>query len=192
MHRVIDTYHDLQSTLASFADGLFDMLVIHSPPGTGKTTLVKHHYQGQRVLWLEGKCTPLRLFEMLYEYQDATIILDDFTSYDKTVLGMIRTLCDSSEKTLQWHTRSPLRGDTPAQYATSSPILILTNTWQSDTPEQLAIEDRGVAANFKPSPLTMLEYAQSWISEDMHRFFHRYLTAPTPFQFTGTPPCPEI
>jgi hypothetical protein len=173
------TYTSLFAEIDAFAHGERSLLVVVGPPGTAKSTAARHHLPQARVI--EGGATPYRLYMNLYEARDLPVVLDDadkvFRNRDGVFLLKLATQT-TPVKTIQWNSNTPeiRSGDLPAEFQTTSRMLILANSWPQENPDIEAIESRGHLLYFAPSLAEIHRHAGTFVRDtEVYEFIGDHL-----------------
>ena len=161
----VTSYEDLQQFITKFKEGYFDLLIIQSRGGLGKTYSSNSILNGT-VLKINSHMTPLGLYEAVYQNRDKNIWMDDvenlFTN-DKTV-GICKQLCETHpEKEICYLTSWNLKKTRkiPKRFMTSAKVMMTINSIQRTKNLGInALLDRGIMLDFSPSPREMGAYIQ--------------------------------
>lgn len=182
MQMTITDYAQLREVLLHWKHGIYPVVILESSPGLGKTTLAKTILQEDPSIAhtiIAGRMSAIRLYESLYEHRDAHIVLDDTDALigNTDCLELLKALCqvENGDKNIGWHTKATLERHTPKSFSTSSPVLLLTNRWNSQNSQRNALEDRGIHIQFTPNRLAIHTYAQPLIDSEIWAWFDRYL-----------------
>src|SRR6266851_3541045 len=159
MHVTITKYRDLQEILTHYRAGIYEILLLEGRPGTGKSTIVRQAFSdlpSTHLLWLEGRITAAKLYELLYQYQDRYIVIDDSQGFlaDKQCTDLLKSLCNTSQKDKQvsWSTTRKLPEGIPRSFPTASQVILIGNTTGSKLHIHTeALADRGVHILFTPT-----------------------------------------
>jgi hypothetical protein len=65
-------------------------------------------------------------------------------------------------KQLSWHTRAAEQADLPERFQTSSRVVVMANEWRTLNANVAAVEDRGHAIAFEPTPLEVHRRVATW------------------------------
>ena len=165
---VIRSYADFYGEMDAFGHGERTLLIVVGPPGTSKSTAARDHLKNARVI--QGGSTPYRLYQELYENRDLPIVLDDADRVfrDKRGVFLLKLLAQTEKlKTIQWNSNTAeiRSGDLPAEFTTTSRVLIVANSWPDDDPDIAAIESRGHLRYFAPSFGEMHRYAKEFVDD---------------------------
>lgn len=181
MQITIKTYEGLQETIDHFIKGIYEILIIHGDPGTGKSQAIKQafsHLTEQEYLWLEGRTTAPMFYQKLYEYIDCPIVLDDSDAFmsDKQCINLLKTLCQTDkDKRVQWLTLRNLPEGMPTSFNTSSTVVLITNEWRTMSKHLSAVQDRGLYVRFIPSVEEIHQYAKKLCHCEIWQFFDLFL-----------------
>lgn len=172
------TYTEIVKWVDLFLKNKIELLVVQGRAGIGKSSAVRAALSSYSMpyLWLEGRITPVYLYEQLYEYQDCLVFLDDVSALEKDQHGydLIRTLCDTrSVKTVAWRTKTRLQEGTPRSFETTSRLCILANAWRYDA----VLGDRGFILDFVPSAQELLSHvrALNLVHADVQEFAQAHI-----------------
>lgn len=177
---LLRTYAELEREYDAFAHGERNLLIVVGPPGTAESTA------GRRVLggdarFIEGGATPYRLYMDLYRHRDRPVVLDDadkvFRNRDGVFLLKLLTQTEAV-KTLQWNSNAAeiRAGELPAEFTTTSRVLVVANSWQRDNPDIASIESRGHLYYFAPPFAEIHRHAKTFVSDDeVYRFVGDHL-----------------
>ncbi len=160
---VVTEYDEFSALVQAFVDGHHELMTIIGNAGVGKTEEVKRRMRataGHKWTLLKGKHSPLDLYRKLYESRLFPVVLDDldglFKSPDNT--AVLKCLCDTVPvKRVEWGSTHAAfeRADNPLPKAfdSISRACVIANDWQTVNRNLAALQDRGVLAFFRPSPL---------------------------------------
>lgn len=162
---VIRTYDDLRKFLQGFRKGIFDLLVIISAGGLGKTYNARR-ILGNSVHHINCHITPLGLYEQGFIYRNKDLWFDDVenTFNNDKLIGLLKQFCETlPQKEIQYltswnidHTRKIPKG-----YFTQSKVLMTVNSLtRSKNQGVLALLDRGLMVHFIPSTGEIVDYVQ--------------------------------
>ena len=175
-------YSELAEYIGYFQQGVYELLIIESKPGYGKSTIVRdqfrHLNQDTDFLWLEGRTSAAAFYEQLYSYVDCPVVLDDTDDFlqDKQCLTLLKTLCqtDSQAKKVSWLT-TRLPNHLPPRFYTSSTVIILTNETRRSNIHLKAIQDRGLHVHFRPDKQEIHHYAKKLCNNEVYSFIDLFL-----------------
>lgn len=172
---VIRNYAELHDEIDAFRHGERNLLIIIGPPGTAKSTAVKNRLVDPRII--EGGARPYRLYMELHEHKDKDIVLDDADKVwsNKDGVFLLKLVTQTQrEKRLQWNSNTPeiRSGELPAEFTTTSRVLIVANSWPRHDPDIAAIESRGHLLYFAPSFTEMHAYAGTFFH---HREVYEFI-----------------
>jgi hypothetical protein len=153
---IITTYKELIEYFNLFRDEKINLLVITSPPGMGKTSMILEILEEYPYAYINGHVTPLAAYEELFNGKDELVIIDDVDNIfdNKDMRILIKTISDSLEtKTISYRTTKKMNKSEedktiPKQFQTKSKVCILLNDLNKDF---IAISDRGIFIEFLPS-----------------------------------------
>jgi len=173
---IVRTYDDFFREVDAFGHGERNLLIVVGPAGTAKSTAVKRRLKDARVI--EGGATPYRLYMELYENRDQTVVLDDADKVfqDRKGVFLLKLLTQTEKvKTIQWNSNTPeiRRGDLPAEFITTSRVMIVANSWPDGDPDIAALESRGHLIYFVPS------------LPEIHRFAGEFFDDLEVYEFIG-------
>lgn len=168
----LTTYQELDSLISAWATtGELTLLAIISRPGLGKTeaaTRTAGKLGIDRVLRLDTHVTPLQLYIELYRAKDKPVILDDLSDQilnHPVCLSILKSVCDSRrERRVQYNSTTPLltANNCPPEFTTTSPVLLLSNVFNADSPAQEALLSRAIRVTFEPPVHAVLDYINTW------------------------------
>jgi hypothetical protein len=175
------SYGDLDEWLRGFATGTFPLLFVIGRPGLGKTQRALRILDGRPCVWIDCHATKLAVYCRLYERRDRPVVIDDENSLvsDPGKLSLLNALCQTNpEKILRWDSTTRLleeRG-VPAEFRTTSPVLVITNRLRNNTPQIAAMIDRGQPLLFQPAATTVHAAAAEWFRDvEIHDFIGAWL-----------------
>lgn len=182
----VTAYSQLDRYLSAFADGGLHLMMILGRHGTGKTERVKAMWSHGRslrlrpstssdTLFLGGHVSAFGLYQQLWAFRDCPVVIDDLDKlYAQTdCVGILKQLCDiTPTKRLSWCSQSTSRSmDTPAEFETSSTVILIANEWRSVSAELRALEDRALIIHFDPTNDELHESIRPWfLDEAVHDF----------------------
>lgn len=160
---IITTYKDLKFLINAFKKGYFDLLILVSNGGLGKT------YNAHKILKktahrINCHVTPLGLYEQGYTYKKKSLWFDDVENMfnNDKLIGLLKQFCETQpEKEIQYMTSWNLKKTRklPKEYTTTSKILMTCNSIQRISNKGVAaLMDRGIAVHFKPSKEEVIAY----------------------------------
>ena len=93
----LGTFAEQREVLEAFAKGSFSLLVLKGRPGITKSRHVRKAINGTGAGYIKGFHTKLDYYELLYQYQDKPIVLDDANRLleDKDTREMTRDLTET-------------------------------------------------------------------------------------------------
>lgn len=166
---VITTYAGLAREMDAFAHCERNLLIVVGPPGTAKSTAGRQYLGDARII--EGGATPYRLYMELYKHRDLPVVLDDadkvFRNRDGVFLLKLLTQTDGV-KTIQWNSNAlEIRmGELPAEFATTSRVLVIANSWPQEDPDTASIESRGHLHYFAPTFAEVHAHAGTFFKDE--------------------------
>lgn len=172
MQITITTYAELDQYSQLFVnDHDLALMIIEGNPGIGKSSKVKSLFEPSlfepsECCWVEGRISPVCLYEQLYRYRDSPIVLDDVDGLfrDKDSIALVKALCQTwTVKTISWTTRTN-RGT--SSFETTSRLLLITNDWKALTKNLGAIQDRGILVRFQPDNAEIHRKAKEILIDD--------------------------
>ena len=162
----VSRYDDLFRFIQKFREGFFDLLIVQSRGGLGKSFNTNRILNGS-VLKINSHMTPLGLYEELFKNRDLDVWMDDVENLfanDKTV-GICKQLCETHpEKEIcyltSWNMLKTRK--VPKRFKTASKVLMTINNVQRLQNAGIqALLDRGLFLNFCPSPKEVSDYVRS-------------------------------
>jgi len=163
----ITKYEELKKFIQKFKEEHFDLIIIFSKGGLGKT-FNANKILGDDVCKIGSHITPLGLFQYGYEYKDKLIWFDDVESLfnsDKLV-GLMKQFSQTQPvKHIKFLTSRVIKNDEatiPKEYETKSKILMTCNSISRlKNPSVNALLDRGIIVFFSPSKKEMINYIKN-------------------------------
>ncbi len=178
---ITTTYAALKPWLKDWADGYYSLLFLIGRPGIGKSQLASKALEGVRHCWIEGHATSLAFYLKLYEYRDKPVVIDDEHSFvqDKSKLALVNSLCQTNAvKTLRWDSTTRIleeRG-VPTEFATTSPVLLITNELRNISTHTAALLNRGQPLIFRPSAAEVHQETANWFTDkEIHDFIGEWM-----------------
>jgi hypothetical protein len=174
--RHLRTYAEFESYLVDFVAGRYPFLWIVGRPGVGKTESIKAAVRGREVYYRKsGQLTPARFYDDLFRHRGQPVILDDSEHLLEDRIGakLVAALGDTTPvKVLSWGIRSPVMGNVPDVFSTTSPLCILANR----STAHAAIQSRAVILYFDPTNLEIHRAVARWFwDQEIHDWFGRHL-----------------
>jgi hypothetical protein len=144
---VLRTFAEQREVLGAFASGSFSLLVMMGRPGLTKSRHVREAIEGKVAGYIKGYHTKLDYYEVLYQYQDKPIVLDDANRLlvNKDTREMTRDLTETDTyKKLEYGSTSSIleKKNLPKFFYTKSPVCFITNYWDRSDPVLQALESR--------------------------------------------------
>jgi hypothetical protein len=175
----VRTYADLDLYLSKFAARELDLVLLLGRPGIGKTEAVKQSLgvsrpgdaavECQSVLYVEGHARPYGLYQQLFRSRDCPVVLDDLDRLyaDADCIRLLKPLCNgAAHKRIMWLTRATLAdADVPAEFVTTSTVLLIANEWRSLNANVRALEDRAIILHFDPSNAEVHRRVGDWFHD---------------------------
>ena len=162
----IERYDELLRFIQKFKEGFFDLLIIQSRGGLGKTYNTEKILDGG-VLKINSHMTPLGLYEEAYRNRNKNIWMDDVEalfSNEKTI-GICKQLCETHpEKEIcyltSWNMKKSRK--VPKRFQTRSKVLMTVNSIQRLKNAGIqALLDRGMLLAFDPTPDEINQYIKT-------------------------------
>lgn len=166
----VDNYNTLRKFIQKFQEGYFDLLVIISEGGLGKTYLVEGMLTGD-VCKISVHTTALGLYQYGYIYKDKLMWFDDIEALfnEDKLVGLMKQFAQTQPvKEIKYLTSKDIsikdlnEIKIPKEYKTTSQILMTCNSLKRiKDPSVLALLDRGVVIEFKPSNTEIIKYIKN-------------------------------
>jgi len=148
------SYSEYHDWIRSFAQGKHRLLIVLGDGGTGKSKSVETI--ATEAIEYEGKLTDWNFYQFVYSIRGTRpICLSDLKRKSlRDIQEQLRQLSDSKPiRKMEWHTNACVQAGIPQRFYTANPVIILSNSWDSSTPEAQALETRADAViRFEPSP----------------------------------------
>lgn len=160
---IIRNYEDLRKFLQGFRNGIFDLLVIVSEGGLGKTYNCRR-ILGNTVHHINCHITPLGLYEQGFIYKDRNLWFDDVenTFNNDKLISLLKQFCETlPQKEIQYLTSWNIDQSRkiPKGYFTKSKVLMTVNSLsRSKNQAVLVLLDRGLMVHFIPSVSEIVNY----------------------------------
>lgn len=163
----ITKYATLTKLFQKFKEGYFDLLIVISKGGLGKT------YNAEQVLSNNGVCeirahiTPLGLYQYGYLYKDKLMWFDDVESLfnNDKMIGLMKQFAQTQPvKHIKYLTSRDVSvkewdEKIPKEYDTKCKVLMTCNNLRRIKDESvLALLDRGIKMYFIPEQEEIIEY----------------------------------
>lgn len=168
----ISTYQELTEFIRAFADDHFNMLVICSRGGLGKTEETRHALDGEDVVRIGGHVTPLKLYELLYEGRDKQVLFDEIDGLlsNPKHVGLLKQLCETrEEKRIMWASADPRAAEIDGgagYFHTRSHVLMLCNSFTALSANVAALESRATMVRFLPKSIEILAQIKTFATDD--------------------------
>jgi len=182
---VVTTYHELNRYLCKFAEGSLDLVLLLGKPGIGKTEAVKQmlgmndDLEGE-ALYVEGHAQPFGLYQGLWRHRDRPVVLDDLDRLyaNPDCVRILKTLCNTRRaKRIGWLSNAVTTvPELPAQFTTTSNVLLVANEWRSINSNVRALEDRTIILWFNPTAEEIHRKTAEWFDDpEIYNFIGSYL-----------------
>ena len=168
----ITTYQELADFVRAFADGHFNMLVICSRGGLGKTEQTRRALDGRDVVCIGGHVTPLKLYELLHDGMDKQVLFDEIDGLlgNPKHVGLLKQLCETREKKrIMWASSDPRAAEIDGgvgHFHTCSHVLMLCNSFTALSANVAALESRATMVRFQPSSIEILGQIRTFATDD--------------------------
>lgn len=164
-----ETYEELTTHIAAFANGYFPLMILLGGAGLGKSRLAKTITEG-KCHWILGRVTPLQLYCQAYLHRDQDLVFDDVDDIclERQSIGLLKDLCQTEiSKEVAWYssTRALRDENIPNRFATSSRVLLILNDWHSVSGRLAAVEDRAHVVSFEPSAWEVHKETARWFTD---------------------------
>jgi hypothetical protein len=175
------SYEGAKSWVANFVNGGFNLLFLIGRPGLGKSQLALQALGDRRHAWIDCHAAKLGFYCKLYEHRDEPVVIDDENTLiaDPGKLALMNSLCQTNPvKTLRWDSTTRLLEDrgVPAEFRTTSPVLVITNRVRNISPQTAAMLDRGQPILFDPPPAEIHREVADWFADkEIHDFIGEWL-----------------
>jgi hypothetical protein len=193
MHHTVRTYKEMDRWARAFTSGAFGLFFLIGPQGQAKTTTLRKlmayeaakpakqpknkgkapAFKGpqnpdriEEPLWVEGGAvSAFKLYQLLWDHQHQTIIIDDVDSVytDRLLIRLLKALCQTeAEKAVGWHTNNKQleTSGIPSKFWTTSRVCIIANRWKNLNEHVGSLTDRGMMVLFRPSPKEVFDYVK--------------------------------
>jgi hypothetical protein len=162
----LDNHAALSRMIAGIRDGHYQSLVLLGTGGLGKSSVTQEilgkHTDGNpfdpnTAVWIEGNVSPVQAFVKVYYAKNRTLVFDDTPDLAKSpmLVSLLRQLMDTrATRTVTWMTSTPIleREGVPQSFETTSPIVLLSNQWGTNSDAFRALETRSIVVKFTPTP----------------------------------------
>ncbi len=163
----ISKYSTLRKIIQKFSEGHFDLVIIISRGGLGKTFLAEEILD-DKVCEINSHVTPLGLYQLGYEFKDQLMWFDDIEALfnDDKLVGLMKQFCQTQTlKKIRWMTSKGISTEDlkiPREFKTKSKILLTCNSLRRIRNDSvLALLDRAIQIYFIPSDEEIINYIKS-------------------------------
>lgn len=159
---IVDTFAELEDYFKAFAEGHFDLLIVISKGGLGKS-FTANKYIHDKVVF-KGHSTPLAIFLTLQRSPDKVVLLDDVDTLadNKLNVSLLKQLTDSnSPKMVHYHSTTELLQGVDKSFISRNRLCCLFNDVKRVGKNLAALFTRGVLVDFVPSKGEVLERIKS-------------------------------
>lgn len=177
----ITTYAALAEFVTGFASGHLNMAILCSRGGLGKSSETQQSLHGHDIVEIPGHITPLGLYKQLYEGQNRKVVFDEVDGLldDKKHVVLLKQLGETrTRKRISWMSSSKAALEIDGGvgfFYTTSPLLILCNSFTAFNANQAALVSRAVAMHFAPSTTQILQKIQTFASDsEILSFLEQY------------------
>lgn len=149
---IIRTYAELSQYLKAFNKKSFNLLVIHSSGGTGKSRLTKELIKDS--LNFSGHSTPLATFLEIQKRPDSKIVFDDtdILLNNKIMVALLKQVCDTEDsKIVRYTSTTKALDDKPQSFVSKNKVCLLLNDCKRVGHNIKALMTRGFYIHFMPS-----------------------------------------
>jgi hypothetical protein len=167
---MLATYNEAKTWLKHFVTSDFSLLFLVGNPGLGKSQMALQALGDRQHAWIECHATKLAFYCKLYEHRDEPVIIDDENTLikDPAKIALMNSLCQTNaSKTLRWDSTTTILAErrVPAEFNTTSPVLVITNRLRNMNPQIAAMLDRGQPLLFQPSALEIHREVANWFPD---------------------------
>ena len=162
---VVTTYAELEAFVRAFADGHLGLLLLVGSHGLAKSRTVKE-VLGRPGLPDRGPGHRLSaLYRELYRHRDEPVVLDDLDGLfaDRDAVRLLKAVCQTEavKSTRLAHDGGRAAG-LPERFQMRSRVVVIAQRVEDAEREVAAVEDRGHALAFEPTPLEVHRKVASW------------------------------
>jgi hypothetical protein len=166
----VATYAHLGRFVEGFINGHFPLMILIGGPGVGKSEMFRGALADMERCWIEGNVTAFGMYERLYNHRDQTVVIDDVDCLCSTPasINLLKSLCQTvEEKLVSWSSRRRYLENhgLPAEFKTTSKVIVITNNWRTLNRNVTALEDRGIVIRFEPSAEEVHTQAGKWFKD---------------------------
>ena len=178
--KVVKTYAEMEGYLASFRDGVYNLVVLVGSWGIGKSQLVRAAV-GDDGCWIEGTATAFAMYREFFRACDKPIVLDDIDGIyaNKHAVSLLKAICRSAPvKRVSWNARNGFlkREGLPEYFTTKSKVIIICNEWKTLNKNVEALEDRAHIFHFEPTVREIHARAGTWFQDqEIYDWFGKQL-----------------
>ena len=168
----ITTYQELSEFVAAFGRWVFNMLVICSRGGLGKSEEVRRALNGNEVSYIGGHVTPLKLYEILHDGRDRPVVFDEIDELITNTqhVGLLKQLCETRNlKRIMWTSTDPKAAKIDGgrgYFETRSHVLMLCNSFTVLNVNVGALKTRATLIHFTPSSREILAKIKTFATDD--------------------------
>ena len=157
---LVDDFAELRDLIQSWIDGQYELMVILGDGGLGKSETIERMMfsskgkASRKWAYIKGHMTPLKLYQLLYEYRLLPIIFNDVDTLLKNEINvsLLKCVCDTSKvKVVSWTSTHSAFGTLPPTFESISPVMVVTNSWEKVSQNIKALQNRGVVIHFRPT-----------------------------------------
>ena len=162
-------------------DAGINALVVIGSPGTSKSQTFKRRLGEDNVI--EGKLTPILMYQRLFELKDQPVCFDDVDSLLRTpdCVNLLKLILNTDvKKTIQWNTASTIlsNGNIPTRFETTSRVVIIANSMARIEKNLAAVLDRVFVVEFTPSAQEIhAEVAKWFVEQEVYQFIGDYVAS---------------
>jgi len=149
---IIRKYDELKEMVKAFSNKKFNLLIIQSKGGLGKSQMVKEYVND--TVFFRGHATPLSIFLKLSDYSASLCIFDDVDELikNKGNVSLLKQLTETTKyKTVQYNTTSQVLNDKPQSFISQNRVCLLVNDIKRVGKNMKALLTRGFYVSFEPS-----------------------------------------
>lgn len=177
----INTYAELSEFVGAFGAGDLNMLIISSRGALGKSTQTQIALSGEDIVEIPGHVTPLGLYERLYNGRDKKVVFDEVDGLlsDTKHVVLLKQLGETrTPKKISWMSKDRRAQEIDGGagfFFTTSPLLILCNSFTTFNSNVEALATRALVLHFAPSPREILEKLMTYAKDsEIIAFLERF------------------